>query len=134
MSNTAEYLEMAREVADELRENGKAATIVRPGSAGGWEKKFDALTGTWYWEDSEGTIVHDDPAQATKIPCFVLENRFAITHIDGSLVQARDRLFLASGHPVPGDELHTDGAVLKVVQAIPFRPAEVTIYTEVQAR
>ncbi|MFP4153956.1 MAG: hypothetical protein ACLFR8_12895 [Alkalispirochaeta sp.] len=128
------YQAMAKKVAKQLKAKGKSAMIVRPGSAEGWIQKFDALTGEYYWEDSEGSTVNTDPATPTEIPCSVLENRFLIQHIDGSLVQQDDRLFLSSEQPEVGDELHTDGAVLKVIRVVPLRPADVTIYTEVQTR
>lgn len=128
------YETMAKKVAKQLKAKGKPAMIVRPGSAEGWIRGFDSLAGEYYWEDSEGNTVTTDPATPTEIPCSVLEDRFSITQIDGSLIQQDDRVFLCSAQPKMGDELHTDDAVLKVIRAVPLRPAEVTIYTEVQAR
>ncbi|MEX2444500.1 MAG: hypothetical protein WD492_12905 [Alkalispirochaeta sp.] len=128
------YTAMAKKVAKQLAAKGKPATIVRPGDAEGWTRGFDALTGEYYWEDGEGNTVTTDPATPTEIPCSVLEDRFSITQIDGSLIRQEDRLFLCTEQPQMGDELHTDGAVLKVIHAVPLRPASVTIYTEVQAR
>jgi hypothetical protein len=128
------YSATAKKVAKQLASKGKPAVIVRPGSPDGWTRKFDALTGEYYWEDSGGNTVTTDPATPTEIGCSVLEDRFSITQIDGSLVQQDDRLFLCNEKPEVGDELHTDGAELKVIRVVPLRPADVTIYTEVQAR
>ena len=134
------YAALADKAAAAIEKNGKAATIVRPGTAEGWTKKFNALTGAWYWENEDEETTTIDPATATAIPCFVLEDRFLIKHIDGTLVRATDRLFLCTAQPVLGDQLHVDKVgdnfttILTVEAAIPLRPGEVTIYTEVQAR
>lgn len=128
------YDAIAQKTAAVLAAKGKAAVIVRTGNAEGWDKKFDAAGGHWYWEDAEGVIVTEDPATATEIPCAVVEDRFQIRHIDGTLVRQSDRLFLCSEQPEIGDRIQVDGAVLTVINTVPIRPAEVTIYTEVQAR
>lgn len=128
------YQAIADKVAKQLGAKGKPATIVQPGSAEGWTKKFDPVTGSYYWEDELGNTVTTDPATPTEISCSVLEDRFSITQIEGSLIQQGDRLFLCDAQPEVGDELHTDGAELKVIRVVPLRPAETTIHTEVQAR
>lgn len=128
------YTATAKKVAKKIKKDGKPAIIVRPGDATGWTKKFDAKNAKWYWEDGSGTIVYIDPATDVEVPCSVLETKYEIKHIDGSLIQQGDRLFLCSEHPALGETLRTDEVDLTVIQAVPLRPGEVTIYTEVQAR
>ena len=129
------YQAVAASAAEKIRKSGKAATIVRPGSSSGWTKKFNSLTNSWYWENAAGTIVTANPAVSVNIPCYVLETKLQIGHIDNTLVQSDSRFFMCTETPELGDQLHVDGAVLTVVPpVVPFRPAEVTLYTEVHAR
>ena len=128
------YAALAEKAAAAIEKNGKAATIVRPGTAEGWTKKFNALTGTWYWENEEEETTTTDPAEATEIDCYVLEDRFAIQHINGTLVKEDDRLFLCTAQPVLGDTLEVGSDSLTVVRVVPLQPGDTVIYSEVQAR
>ncbi len=128
------YEAIAVKVAAKIQKEGKAATIVRAGTAEGWTKKFNAATGVWYWENEEEETTTTDPAEATEIDCYVLEDRFEIRHINGTLVQENDRLFLCTVQPVLGDRLDVGSDSLTVVRAVPLKPGDTVIYTEVQAR
>jgi len=128
------YAALAEKAAASIEKNGKAATIVRPGSEEGWTKKFNISTGVWYWENASEEIVTDDPATATEIECYVLEDRFQIQHIDGTLVRENDRLFLCTAQPVLGDTLEVGSDSLTVVHVVPLQPGDTVIYSEVQAR
>ncbi len=128
------YEAIAVKVAAKIQKEGKAATIIRPGTEEGWTKKFNALTGTWYWENGSEEIVTEDPATATEIDCYVLEDRFEIRHIDGTLVEVNDRLFLCTEQPVLGDTLEVGSDELTVVRVVPLQPGDTVIYSEVQAR
>jgi len=130
----SDYTDIAADVAEDIEEAGKAATIVRPGSEEGWTKKFNIATGAWYWEDEEEETTDTDPAEATEIDCYVLEDRYAIQHINGTLVQENDRLFLCTEQPVLGDTLEVGSDSLTVIRAVPLQPGDTVIYTEVQAR
>ena len=128
------YEALADKAAALIEKNGKAATISRISTEGVWTKKFNAATGTWYWENDEEETTTDDPTTYTEVPCFVLEDRFQIAHIDGTLVEVNDRLFLCTKTPELGDTLEVGSDSLTVIQAVPLRPGDTTIYCEVQAR
>jgi len=128
------YAALADKAAALIEANGKAATLTRISSAGGYEKKFNASTGEWYWEDDEGETTSTDPTTYTEVDCYVVEDRYQIQHIDGTLIQADDRLFLCTETPEMGDTITVGGAELTVIRAVPMRPSDTTLYCEVQAR
>lgn len=128
------YASTAKRVAAQLAAKGKPATIVVPGSSEGWTEKFDITTGEYYWEDVSGNTTTTDPATDTEIPCSVLETKVSLGLIDGSLVQAQDRLFMCSEQPEVSNLLRVGGDTLTVVRTAPLQPGDTVIYTEVQCR
>lgn len=128
------YAATAAKVSKQLESKGKPATIVARGDATGWTRKFNVTTGSYYWEDAEGTVVTTDPATDTETPCNVLETKVSTGLIDGSLVQAQDRMFMCDEQPEIGNLLRVGGDTLTVVRTAPLQPGDTVIYTEVQCR
>lgn len=134
------YSATAKKVAKQLAAKGTTITIVRPGDSTGWTRGFDALTGEYYWEDSEGTIVTADPAIPTEYHAAALVmpasagaiQAFDIRFEGGTMVESNLRSLMIEAAdleitPKPGDTVKFGGETWTLLGNTPLMPDGKTV-------
>lgn len=119
-----------------IKENGRPVILTRPGSADGWTKRFDPAGGTWYWEDTVGTITANDPATDVETTGYAIGTKLDYKLLSESLIKSTDKALLIAGLPllVPGDRITDCGIVFVVVMNQPVQPGDTILVQKVVAR
>jgi len=122
-----DYVGIRASAAATITKNGKSATLRIPAQVA----SYDPVAGT-------GT-----PAAAVDYPCMVVEIGYKQGERDGTIVQAKDRLFLVAGlttagaaltQPTSAWQLIVSGVTLQIVTVEPLNPGETNILYTVQCR
>lgn len=102
-----------------IAEFGKTVTLTQPGTTTGPD--YDPTPGV----PVENTVT-------------VVEVKIKQEHIDGTLIQQGDRMFLVSTQNAPDpsldDTMTVDGVLLQVIAINPLKPGPVTMLWKVQCR
>lgn len=98
---------------------GKTVTLTQPGA-------------------STGPAYDPTPGVPTNNPGKAVEVKIKQEHIDGTLIQQGDRMFLVSTQGVPEPALDNtmmvDGVTLQVIAINPLKPGDVTMLWKIQCR
>ena len=126
-------------VRPKIEEYGKHASLRRPGSTAGWTKAWVPAEGRWSWytASTPSPIGYVDPAGTpVDVAGHVIETKYAQEEIDGTTVQAGDRLFKTSDLPSPttADKLVVASVPLTVVSVKAVQPGSTTLLWELQCR
>lgn len=119
-----------------IKKNGREITLTRPGSSSGWAKKFNPVTGTYYWEDADGNSTDTDPATDVHITGYAIGTKLDYKLLAESLIQSTDSAMIVAGLPAlaPGDRIVDGGLEYRVVFNQPVKPAEIVLVQKVVMR
>lgn len=85
-----------------------------------------------------GPDYNPTPGAPTEYPVFAVEVKIRQEHIDGTLIQQGDRMFLVSTknapEPAMDNTMTVDNSTLQVIEIKPLKPGPVTMLWKIRCR